>query len=287
MGALRLLPLLAAAIAATIAVLIAHGGSAPSIAPAAPVAVRASFDRSLVEFGDSVVARIVVTLDRAAVRPQSLQIADDLAPLTALSAPATTRTVSGRLETVTVTQRVACLTAPCLAPRISLPHVRVTVATRGASTATKSTSWRRLQVRGRVTAADLASSRPRLAADTAPGSPAYRLAPATAALVLEIVAALAAAAAATLVALEALRFVRRRRRAVAGDELARALALVREAEGRPAPDRRRALALLARLLRSRGVGLERAASDLAWSEPVPEPEAVDSLVTQVEQERAR
>jgi len=221
------------------------------------------------------------------VRPQSLEIADDLAPLTALSAPATTRTVSGRLETVTVTQRVACLTAPCLAPRISLPHVRVTVATRGASTATKSTSWRRLQVRGRVTAADLASSRPRLAADTAPGSPAYRLAPATAALVLEIVAALAAAAAATLVALEALRFVRRRRRAVAGDELARALALVREAEGRPAPDRRRALALLARLLRSRGGGLERAASDLAWSEPVPEPEAVDSLVTQVEQERAR
>jgi len=81
--------------------------------------------------------------------------------------------------------------------------------------------------------------------------------------------------------------VRRRRAAASADELARALRLVREAEERPVPDRRRALALLARLLRNRDAELGDAASDLAWKEPAPERQAVDALVAEVEQETVR
>lgn len=276
-----------AAVAALAALLLAHSGSAPALAPTAPLAVAAGFDRSLVDFGDPVTAHVVVALDRDAVRPQTLRVVHDLAPFTALASPSETRTVSGRLETVSITQRVACFTAQCLARTIALPRVRATAARSGGGVATASAPWRRLRLRSRVTAADLAAPSPRFVADTAPGPPSYRVPPTTAAVILDVVAALAAAGAAALLALEALGYFRERRHVVAGDELARALGLVREAEQRPAADRRRALALLARLLESRDTTLERAASDLAWARPTPEPPAVDALVTRVEQERAR
>jgi hypothetical protein len=274
--------LVAAAAVAGVLVL-AHGGSAPALAPTAPVAVRASFEPAVVQFGDPVVAHVVVTLDRDAVRAGTLHVEDDLAPLTALAAARTTRTVAGRLETVSITQRVACLTEPCLGRTIALPRVHLSVRTRSGSVTTLTDPWRRLQVRNRVTSADLARTSPRFAADTAPAAPSYRVAPGTAATVLDVVAALAAAGAVALLALQALAVVRRRQRAVTGDELARALRLVREAGARPVPDRRRALALLARLLPST---LGRRASDLAWSEPTPEPQDLDAFATRVERERA-
>jgi hypothetical protein len=276
----------AAAAAVAAVLLLARGGSAPAIAATAPIAVRATFDRAVVEFGDPFTAQVVVTLDRNAVRPQTLKITNDVAPLTALAAPVTVRTVTGGLETVSITQQVACFTDPCLAPTITLPKVHASATSASGVVSTRTTAWRRLQMRSRVTSADLAASTPRFAADTSPGPPAYRVAPATATRVLEIVAALGAAGAVALLALEASAFSRRRRRAVTGDELARALRLAREAEGRPTPDRRRALALLARLLRSRDGALGSAASDLAWSEPAPEPPAVEELVARVERERA-
>ena len=55
-----------------------------------------------------------------------------------------------------------------------------------------------------------------------------------------------------------------------GDSLADALALVAASRSRSPSDRRRALGLLARALRTRGAAEEgRAAADLAWSEPDP------------------
>jgi hypothetical protein len=64
--------------------------------------------------------------------------------------------------------------------------------------------------------------------------------------------------------------------------LARAVALAREAERRPTPDRRRALGLLALLLGSRERRLADAADELAWSAPAPTPDALAELVTEVE-----
>ena len=77
--------------------------------------------------------------------------------------------------------------------------------------------------------------------------------------------------------------MRRRRRVAAPlTGLDRALALAREAEQRPPPDRRRALGLLARLLGPRDPDLADAADELAWSAPAPTSDALGELVTQVE-----
>lgn len=264
--------------AATTVLLLGAETASPEIAPAAPVAVRAAFDPPVLGFGDPVTARIVVLLDRDTVRPQTLRVVDGLAPLTALAAPVTTRTVSGRLETVTITQRLSCLSAPCIGRALTFPPVRVTVSGREVTT-----RWRPLQMRGRVDAADLAAPSPPFVADTDPGAPTYAVSPSAAAIVLDVVAALAAAAAVALLALQLLARRRRRPRVRAGGDLARAIRLVRESERRDVPDRRRALGLLARLLDD---GLGRAASELAWSQPRPEPEALDEIVRLVEGERA-
>ena len=258
--------------------LLAGGGTAESIEPTAPVAVRAAFDSTAISFGDPATARIVVALDRDAVNPDTLRVDDSLAPFTALSAPRTSRQVAGRLETVTIAQRIACLTEACLARTIKLPRARVTVQARDGSTSTASAAWRPLHLRSRVSANDLERSSPRLAADTTPPPVDEQIS----ATPFEIIAGLAAAAAVALLALQAVARTRRRRAPADGDELARALRLVREAEERPATDRRRAVGLLARLLHG---DRRRRANDLAWSRPAPEPPAVDALVTDVERER--
>jgi hypothetical protein len=284
MGALRKTALVAAAavVAAVLALLLAHRSPAPAAEPTTDVAVRAGFDRRVAQFGDPVAARVVVMLDRNAVRPSTLRVTSGVAPFTPLAAATTTRTRSGRLETVTIEQRLACLTAPCLARRLTLPRVRVSVERTGGGTATATTGWHAPTFRSRVDAKDLARATPQFAADLTPPAPSYRISPTVAETVLAIVAALAAAGAAVLLATS----VRRRRPVAETDELARALRLVREAQQRPVPDRRRALGLLARLLHGRDDALRAAASDLAWSAPAPEPPAVDDLVGRVEQEAA-
>ena len=61
--------------------------------------------------------------------------------------------------------------------------------------------------------------------------------------------------------------------------LQRALDLVRASLTRPPADRRRALDLLARVV---GRDRSRAALDLAWSRPAPDPARIESLVESVE-----
>jgi hypothetical protein len=253
--------------------------------PPTPLAVHAAFDSPIAGFGDAVTARIDIEIDRSAVESSTLHVTTDFAPLTLLSAATRTRTVSGNLETVSIEQRAACLTAPCLASVLTMHPVRVSVTTRDGGVSVASPSLQ-LQLRSRVTAKDLAAASPHFVADVSPPRPSYAVAPTTAALLLDAIAALAAASAAALLALQVLGARRRRGQRESGDELAHALRLVREAEHRPVPDRRRALALLARLLRSRDDTLGHEASRLAWSAPAPEPPAIDALVTDVEGERA-
>jgi hypothetical protein len=275
-----------AAVGAVVAILlVAHSVSTPAGAPTVPLAVHATFAPPLVQFGDPTTVRIDVELDRGAVQSKTLHVRTDLTPLTALSPARTSRTISGRLETVSIVQRVACVSDPCLAKTVTLHPIRTSVTTRSGAVSRTSSSLL-LQLGSRVTAADLSRATPHFAADTAPPAPSYRIAPSTAAPVLDVIAALAAGGAAVLVALQVLAVRRRRATEGAADDLARALRLVREAETRPVPDRRRALALLARVLRNRDVRLGPAVSDLAWSEPPPDPQAIDALVSDVEGERA-
>jgi hypothetical protein len=111
----------------------------------------------------------------------------------------------------------------------------------------------------------------------------YRVSPGSLATALEVIAALLAAAGALVAGATAAAIYRRRRIPEPLTGLERALALARDAEGRPAADRRRALELLARLLGPRDPGLADDAEQLAWSEPAPTPVALAELVTEVEE----
>jgi hypothetical protein len=135
-----------------------------------------------------------------------------------------------------------------------------------------------------VSSADLARLRPPFRASTTPPPPTYRIAPGTLARLLYGLAIVLAVGAVGVAAAQGRRLARSGRTEPVGDELERALRLAREAESRPPPDRRRALGLLARVLRARARPLSGTASDLAWARPEPEPEAVSTFVTDVERE---
>ena len=272
---------------AVLAVLLA-AAVFPGVAAAAPLVVRATFDVSMVEFGGAINAHVVVVLDGARVRPDSFRIVDDVAPLAPLSSARTTRIVHGDTVTVAVARTYSCYSSACVAANSdatpSLPKVIATVVMRDGKTVRATATWPTLHVRGRVSKADLARSRLPFQADTTPGPPSYRLAPSTLAWLLDGLALVVGLAAVALAAHTGLRLLRRRRVAAAADELERALRLAREAEARPAPDRRRALGLLARLLGARNRPLSGAASELAWARPEPEGATLATFVADVERE---
>jgi hypothetical protein len=259
-------------------------------APAAPppVVVRATFDTSAVRFAEAIQLRVVVLLDATRVQPESLRIVEDVAPLTSLSPGRTTRATRGHTITVTLERTFSCLSSGCVSPTgdatPAFPPVKATIATLAGETLGTEAAWPVLHVRGRVSKADLARSRPPFRADTAPTPPSYRLGPSAVAWWLYGAAVVLALAAVALAVKEARGLSRRRRGEPTVDELERALRLAREAENRPPPDRRRALGLLARLLDARDRRLAGTASDLAWAEPEPERAAVATFVADVERE---
>lgn len=273
-------------VVATAALLAA--GALASGASAAPIVVRATFDPATVQFGDAIDAHVVVVLDAASVRPESLRLVDDTAPLTPVSSAHTSRSVQGNTVTIATARTFSCLSSACVAASgdatPTLPPVTATVVMRDGKTVRATAAWPALRVSGRVSSADLARTRPPFRASTAPPPPSYRFAPGTLARLLDGLAIALALGAFVLVAAQWRRLARSRRAGPAGDELERALRLVREAESRPPPDRRRALGLLARVLRARARPLSRKASDLAWARPEPEPDAVATFVTDVEED---
>jgi hypothetical protein len=276
------LALAAAAAAGTF--LLARGNDQPgAVTPPAALTVRVSLNQDTVEFADPVTATVTVLVDRA-VASSDVQVHEDLAPLTQLGNTRVTQATRGRLRTVTYIVRASCLDQRCIttkdAKRVTLKPVLVQVAPGRTTRAT----WPVLQVRPRVSKADVAQTHAPLRADTSPPPVTYRLAPAHLSRALEIAAAALAAAAVLLAGWTALALVRARRRPVPLTGLARALALAREAERRPTPDRRRALGLLAGLLGPRDPRLADAAEKLAWSAPDPTGDALTELVTDVEHE---
>jgi hypothetical protein len=261
---------------------LGHSASAPAITPDAPLAVATSFDPAVPQFGDRILARVVVALDTNVVQGGTLALSDDLAPLTQLGQARTSRSTQGSLELVTVAVPVSCLSAPCVArsglARVGLPLVRAVVTERDGRIARASARWPRLAVTGRVTASDLAASSPPFEADTSPPTATYRIDPATLATLLDLLAAVCALGGIGLAGWQARAFLKRR--APQPGALERALRLTREAEHRPAADRRRALSLLDRALgRDQRAG---AARRLAWSPPLPEPHELEQLVADIE-----
>src|SRR5262249_56873187 len=97
-----------------------------------------------------------------------------------------------------------------------------------------------LVVHTRVSAADVAAPRPPVRSDATPPPISYRVLPDSLSLALEILAAVLAAAGVIVAGWSAAALYRRFGKPEPLTGLQRAIALAREAEGRPAPDRRRA-----------------------------------------------
>ena len=281
MGAVRWIwigSIAAAALAAAAVVAIAHGDGSGGSGPAPAARVDASLDHMAVDFGDPVTATLTVTAPSDA----AVHVEQNIAPLAQLGTTRVTRVTRGGTQTVTYAARGSCLDDRCLArsgvKRVTLRPATVTVGGQKTTAA-----WPILKIQRRVTPADAAQARPPLRSDTTPPPVTYRVSPDRLAVALEVLAALLAAAAVLLAGATAAAIYRRRQTPEPLTGLERALALARDAERRPAPDRRRALELLARLLGTRDPALADDAEQLAWSEPAPTPVALADLVTEVEE----
>ena len=263
-----------AAAAAAVVLLVAHGGGAGGTAAASPQSVTARLDRTTVDFADPVTATVTVSAPRGA----SVHVDPGLAPLTQLGRTQVTRV--GRTATYTV--QASCLDDRCIARRGS-KRITPKAAVVSVDGSTSTARWPAVTVAPRVAPADVAKLRPPLRSDSSPPAITYSASPRRLAVVLDVVAALLAAAGVLLAAAAAASLYRRRHAPRPQTELERALALAREAEDRPPPDRRRALGLLSSLLGSRDESLAEDAEQLAWSAPAPTRVALSELVTEVEQ----
>jgi hypothetical protein len=285
---LVVLAALGGAAVAVVAVLLLRLPSTKAPTPTRPIAVRAAFSPAAIEFGDTVTARVVVTMDSHAVQPSSLHVVYAVAPLTQLGRAVERHATRAGSSVTTVEVRAACLTDSCLAAsgrRAVAPRtVRADVARPDGGRVSATTAWVPLAVSGRVAPADLAQAQPPFRADTTPPPPTYRIRPTTLAVLLDGAGVLLAACAAGVAAAALLR-ARRPRQEATQDELDRALLLARAARTRPERDRRTAAGYVARLLERRGVPLARTADDLAWSRRAPSPDSLTELVEGVEQER--
>jgi len=252
-----------------------------------PLAVRAAFVPAAVAFGDSVTARIVVTLDAHAVRPSSLRLVYAIAPLTQLGRVVQRRATRGGQTVVIHELRAACLVEICSAASgrrsVAAGTVRAGAARNRGGRVNATVAWSPLTVASRVSAADLTRASPPFRATVTPPTASYRMRPALLAALLDGAAAILAACGAGLAAAALLR-ARRPLRDEHPDELTRALLLARSARTRPEPDRRAAAGYLARLLARRDAPLARTADDLAWSRPSPTANSLTELVEDVERE---
>jgi hypothetical protein len=273
-----------AVVAAALLVFVATRAPAPNVEP---MPIRTSFEHSVVGFGDRVHARAVVVLD--ARFSDQARVTVNVAPLAQLGPTRVTRVTGNGLVALTYDIDAVCIYDECVGKGcrklVELPDVTVTAP--GGEIVAKA-PWPKLDVRGRVVAADLQPTEPPLKANVTPPPVDYRVAPSTLANLLTVLAALLAAGGVALVGWQLAAILRARAAwAEPLTELEQALALAREAESRSAPDRRRALALLERLLRPRDERLAREARNLAWSSPPPEAKEVDELVSEVESKVGR
>lgn len=288
----RLAVVLAAVASAAVvgvAALLLGPSASGAPAPVRPLGVRASFAPGAVEFGDTVTAQVVVTMDDHAVRESSLRVVYGVAPLTQLGRAVARHTTRGALSVATYELRAACLSDACIASSgrrsVAPSPVRADVTRRDGTHLSATAAWAPLVVSSRISPTDLTRAQPPFRADLTPPPPTYRTRPAVLAAALDGAALLLAACAAALVAAALLR-TRRPRSEPARDELTRALALARAARNRPEPDRRTAAGYVARLLARRDERLAHTADELAWSRPAPSSDSLTELVEDVERERS-
>lgn len=268
-----------------VAIVAAALALAPT-AGAAPLTVKASFSDRTVLFGAPTEAVVTVSVDTRLVDPDTVRLEADLVPLRTVGPVSTERQEAEDLVVLTRRSRVACVTDACLpdgeARRIALPPVLATGRGTGGRSFVARTRWPTLLVAPRVPQ-EATAGEPVWRVDTSPPATTYRVSPSLLTASLWVAAAVLALVAVALVgrevALRRGRRVRERR-----SELELALAAVRASADRDAAERRRAVGVLARLLRRRADDRSTRVAALAWDEPAPEPERVLTLADEVERE---
>jgi hypothetical protein len=273
-----------------LAIVSTLGSSEAAPAPPRPLTVSTSVAPHPTFFGDPVTARAEVIVDRRLIDPESVTFDGEFAPYTLVGEPHESRSDSGGATSFGFRFTLSCLDDACLPDRrgegVDLPPLRVRAALRAGGTAELSAAWPKVPVVARVSAEALAATPPpwRLQLGLAPVS--YRVSPS---LLVAVLTAGAAALALGAVALVGWEFHRRRRllaaRTLRQSALAEALAFARESAARAPDDRRRALALLARVLAfdtNGGRSLAPAVDHLAWARAEPSPTRLTALVDRVE-----
>lgn len=238
-------------------------------------------------FADQTTARVDVLVDRTSVDASSVDVATSFAPWEEVGDPRTTTNETGSVLHRTIVYTLRCVVVECLprgtvVQRFYLPVVIVSAQSLGGASLVVKRPWPPLHIAGRFLPPLTGAVRPALLLETSAPTPRYRFSPSAAALAFDAGAGLFGLAAVALLGLELRRYVDRRRNPV--DErppLVRALALVREAQTREVADRRRAVALVARLL-PRPDSTQTTAAEIAWSKPDPSPEELEELASQIE-----
>jgi hypothetical protein len=275
----------AIALAATLAV-------AGSAAARLPLTASTSVTPQPSFFGERITARVEVVVDAAVVDPRTVQVTMDWSPYALVGQPRRSSVHGDGVTTVGFVYTLSCLDDGCLpgtrTRAVSFSGGKVESARRAGGDETLALHWPPVLVVPRVSAVAAAASPPPWRVQLALPPVDYRVTPATAIPAVWAAAVALAAVGLALVGWELVRHRRiRRERERALSELAQALQLVRESERRSVDDRRRALALLSRVLASDGADDARLADDatrLAWARPEPSPARIEELVREIERE---
>jgi hypothetical protein len=261
-------------------------------APARAVAVTARIEPDVVAFGTPVVATADVVADTTVVDPGSIGLQADFAPYEVVGEPVVQRHVEGATAHVVFRYTLRCLREGCepAGARGIATFESGLVRYRfndSPGTGRDIVDWPPVIVASRVAAADVEAIRWR-ASQTELPAVTTRFGPKTLAVVL-LLGALALAGCAVWLGRRLWHVPPAPEETAPRDErppLERALALVRTeaGNGAAAPDRRRALELVARELNAVGLaGLADEARELAWSPRASSADEVESLARRAEE----
>ncbi len=227
-------------------------------------------------------------MNRRQLDPDTVRLEADFAPFSLVGRPRESRSDSGQTTSIDARYTLQCLVEACL-PKpggIVLPKLLVHTRPSSDQQVTYNHSWPRVDVVSRVDSAAAATDPPPWRQQVALPAVSYRLAPGSLATALTLAAVLLALGAFALLGRE---LARRRRRLVDRaryrSALARALDLARASTARGPDDRRKALALLARVLAfdpNGGRRLAPSAARLAWGRTEPSAAGLEKLVDEIE-----
>ena len=280
-----------ALLAGILAIALIRSGGPTTAPPARALAVATSVSPRPAFFGDLLTARTEVLVDATRIDPNSVRLEAEFFPYTEARAPLRSSSRSGPVVALGYRFPISCLSADCVPGpgirRVVLPLLVVRARLREGHETVVRKTWPQIALAPRVDQTALRTSPLGWRRQLALPPVSYRAAPGTLLVLLACAAALALGALAIL-AVEYARWTRLRdTRAGALSRVGLALALARESMRRNPDDRRKALALLARVLAGKDPDADRlaaAAEELAWSRGRPDPDRVGALADEIERE---